>query len=91
MVDGVANRPSPIKHDIKVLLRVLLYSILEPSDCRDNGDDVKDTKCQLAVTICFLRRSEINYTLQTRYDFVGHYALTWPFNGRNMSPGITEL
>jgi hypothetical protein len=39
MENGLAARPSSIKHDLKVLLWV----IPEPSDCGDNGDDLKQT------------------------------------------------
>lgn len=76
VLDGLAARPFSLKHDMKVLLWAIFWSIPEPSDCGDNGEDVKHNRVQSAVTSCFLRRPEINCTLQTRHDFVGHYTLS---------------
>jgi len=56
----LAARLSSIKHDLKVLLCAIMYFIPEPSDCGDNGDDVKHTRFHSAISSCFLKRSEIN-------------------------------
>jgi len=53
MEDSLAARPSAIKHDLKLLLWVTQYLVLEPSDFGNNGDDVKLTRFQSAVTIVF--------------------------------------